>query len=244
MGNSVKVDIAVSLKRRLPFSLDQLVVTPPEFLNHGSDCYRWRVQSPDGFPIGQVRVYSGRINEMGKQEQVFIPARAQVTSQSFLLPHAELFSRYLRDQIGEYLKSEKHTDRTKPTDSILRRGPTILGTFGTTYFLRWNIYFKDNKIGEYTVHDNEPEKQAADQEKSYKGEISYRGIIPGYSNPHIIAWNQACVEVTTRKLKQEELLPKERVVFIYGRTLAKETSETRFSLAWQRIDNNLNIPFP
>ncbi len=228
------VEFPASLRSRIPVSLDGLVVTPPEFVNHGGNYDRWRIKTRDGNPVGQVRVYRGRRNELGSEEHVFIPARREASQEPFSLPHAELFSEYLRAHLEIYLTLQ--ADET-PIDAALRKGPEIIGLLGKSYFLRWNVYFKDGKIGEYTVHDFEPERQAAGEE-----EKNYRGRILGYTNSHVVAWNEAVACATTHPLSEVSLRVDE-VVLKYGRTLAKETPDQKYTLEWKRLDT-LDIPFP
>ena len=247
--SGVLAELPSPLARRLPISFDGVVAEGPEFVNHGANYQRWRLRGPDGTPVGQVRVYVGRADERGNKEHVYIPAPGEKEQGAFSLPHADDFSSYLQGHLEAYLASQR--DET-PVTVALRKGPTIVGVMGSTYFLRWNIYFKDEKIGEYTVHDMNPDNR--EDAVSHEGERSYRGVILGYINPHVVMWNEAvCLGkgLPTERgtasykqgIKEGYLLPPEAVSLRWGRTLAPETPDNRFSFTHARMDK-LDIPFP
>lgn len=233
-GNSGEIKgVPSSLARRISVSLDGVVAHGPDFINHGNDYDRWRLVAADGTPIGQVRVYRGRDSDRGK-EQVFIPPRQQVESAQFSLPYAEQFSVYLRQQVESYLATQ---GSQTPIDVALRQGPMIVGVIGeSVYFLRWNVYVNDEKIGEYTLHDMDPKKE--EQAGSHEREQRYKGRIPGYVNPFVVAWNELQASSQYPRLLEED-----SVSLCWARLLALETPDNRYKLEWKRGDF-LDIPFP
>ena len=239
MGTPVVDDISASLRSRMPVSLEGLVVQDPEYVNHGGNFYRWRIEDANGILVGQVRVYNGRGDETGRKEEVYIPTRRETSEEQFLLPHAEQFSAYLRENLGKYLA--KKEDQT-PIDVALRKGPEIIGVRGNRYFLRWNIYFKDEKIGEYTIHDD-AQREQPDGQQSKDGERSYRGIIPGYTNICVVQWNEVVADVTQYRGGKQPM-PIESVTVRWIRTVAPETPDNKFFLVWKRGDNLTDIAFP
>ncbi len=252
MSSADGVDIPDSLRNKIPVSLDKLVAEGPEHVNHGNDFDRWRLTDPEGIVVGQVRVYRGRRDERGQKESVFIPARTVPLSEAFTLPYAEAFSTYLRQHLEAYLHSQGDTT---PVDAALRKGPTIVGAIGEAYFLRWNVYFRDEKRGEYTIHDMDPEKLRVANQHPEEGMRRYDGRIPGYLNSSIVTSNE---EVCFRKgiptgrdqplyiqgIQEGNLRPPDSVVLRWGRTLAPETPDNRFSFTQARIDHLKDIPFP
>ncbi|MBI5073207.1 hypothetical protein HZA99_05295 [Candidatus Woesearchaeota archaeon] len=240
----VGVEIPALLRNRLPISLDGLVVTGPEFVNHGEDYHRWRIHTAEGDPVGQVRVYSGRRNELGHREEVYIPGRVQTTPEPLSLPYAESFSRYLRDHLERYLASQADTTLI---DVALRKGPEMPVSQGNSFFLRWNVYFKDEKIGEYTLHDYNPKTPAAGE-----GERNYSGRIPGYANPSVVAWNEGQyaakgitkgTEAYENAMREGILYREDMVILRWANLPGIPTPDNKYSLQWKRGDF-LKIPFP
>ncbi len=162
------------------------------------------------------------------------PPSGQVEPAQFSLPYAEQFSLHLREQIRRYLGT--HGNQTL-IDVALRQGPMIVGVVEeTACFLRWNVYVNDEKIGEYTVHDMDPNKKA--QAGSHEGERTYKGRIPGYVNAHVVAWNE--IQASS---KYPSPLAEDSVSICWARLLAHESPENRYQLVWKRGDF-LDIPFP
>lgn len=233
MTSAVGVDIPTSLMSRIPVSLDNLVAEGPEHVNHGSDFDRWRLVGPEGIVVGQVRVYRGRRDERGQRESVFIPARTAPHYEAFGLPYAEAFSTYLRHHLEAYLHSQGDTT---PVDAALRKGSTIVGAIGEAYFVRWNVYFKDDKIGEYTIHDMDPTHNAEADRK--EGERNYKGRIPGYVNLCVVAWNEI-----QHSSQYPHLLEEDSVSLRWARLPGEPTLDNRYPFVWKRGDFLHDIPF-
>jgi hypothetical protein len=220
------------LRGRIPISLDGVVAEGPVSVNHGSDYDRWRLVRADGTLLGQVRVSRG-IGERGK-EAVYIPPRRNVEDVQFSLPYADDFSQYMRTHLEAYLQEQENTT---PIDRTLRRGPTIIGVVGTTYFLRWNVYLNDEKIGKYTVHDMDNEK--AEGVQTHNGERTYRGRIPGYINHYVVAWNDI-----QSSSEYPHLLEQDSVSLHWARLPGEPTLDNKYPVVWKRGDFLRDIPFP